>query len=305
LSFFNEIPDIGFGFSIDGIGTKMDIALKVGKLDTIGKCLVHHCVNDLLTAGVRARVFLDYVATSKLKAKQAAEIVKGVAEACKELGIVLAGGELAEMPGYYPGGKYELAGSIMGMVKKEEIIDGSKIESGDRLVALPSAGIHCNGFSLVRKIIKECALDLNEKMPRLGKTLAEELLEPTKCYAPLVFEAIDKGIIIKGIANITGGGIPGNLIRILPEDCGAVIDFEKIKIWMPEIFKLIQSKGRVPWPEMVRTFNLGVGMILVLSPEEFDRIGNYIPDAFEIGEIVKGERKVELPGIDLKTIDNF
>lgn len=280
----------------DGVGSKVQIAQLLNVHDTIGQDCVAMCVNDILCQGAKPIIFLDYIATGKLVPEKMADIVKGVADGCKLSGSALLGGETAEMPGIYKDEDYDLAGFSVGVVEKDKIINGQSIKEGDVLLGLPSSGIHSNGYSLVRKIVFDLKnLDLNEKIDSLGKTLGEELLTPTKIYVKDVYPLIEK-YEIKGISHITGGGIYENLPRVLPDGLGAEIDMTSVDV--PEIFKLLQKWGNVDSKEMYGTFNMGIGMILIVSYE----IGEKILDEFakedkkiyNLGTITKGELCVKI-----------
>lgn len=280
----------------DGVGSKVQIAQLLNVHDTIGQDCVAMCVNDILCQGAKPIIFLDYIATGKLVPEKMADIVKGVADGCKLSGSALLGGETAEMPGIYKDEDYDLAGFSVGVVEKDKIINGQSIKEGDVLLGLPSSGIHSNGYSLVRKIVFDLKnLDLNEKIDSLGKTLGEELLTPTKIYVEDVYPLIQK-YEIKGISHITGGGIYENLPRVLPDGLGAEIDMTSVDV--PEIFKLLQKWGNVDSKEMYGTFNMGIGMILIVSYE----IGEKILDEFakedkniyNLGTITKGELCVKI-----------
>jgi len=271
--------------STDGVGTKLKVACALGRHDTIGVDLVHHCINDILTCGAEPLFFLDYIAMSKLEPQIVENIVNGMARALKEVGCALIGGETAEMPGLYPEGEYDLVGFIVGVVERKNIIDGSRIRHGDALIGLPSSGLHTNGYSLVRKIFSTQLQKLNRFYPELGRTLGEELLEPHRCYYPMLKPLLP---VIKGIAHITGGGLPANLPRILPQ--GLVAKIDKGSWQIPPIFTLIQSEGDVDEREMYRVFNMGVGMVLACSPEDVEQLTKTIPEARLIGEVI--ERKV-------------
>jgi len=292
---FEDIPGIAFGYSMDGIGTKLEIALRSGVFNTVGECLLAHCINDMLTAGVKSRVLLDYVATAALRAEVAADIVISVAQACKKFGIVLPGGELAEMPDIYYEGEYDLVACIQGTVKPDDIIDGSKVVPGDLIFGFPSSGLHCNGYSMIRRVFADVRLD--EYFGPLGCTYGKEFLKPSRCYAEPVHAAFSKGCEIHGMANITGGGIPGNLVRVLPQGCKAVLQQSAIEKRIPEIMRMTQQRGNVEWPEMVKTFNMGIGYIAVLPESSADTLieaSNY--KAFHIGQIEKGDK----PEIDFQ-----
>lgn len=280
----------------DGVGSKVQIAQLLNVHDTIGQDCVAMCVNDILCQGAKPIIFLDYIATGKLVPEKMADIVKGVADGCILSGSALLGGETAEMPGIYKDEDYDLAGFSVGVVEKDKIINGQSIKEGDVLLGLPSSGIHSNGYSLVRKIVFDLKnLDLNEKIDSLGKTLGEELLTPTKIYVKDVYPLIQK-YEIKGISHITGGGIYENLPRVLPDGLGAEIDMTSVDV--PEIFKLLQKWGNVDSKEMYGTFNMGIGMILIVSYE----IGEKILDEFakedkniyNLGTITKGELCVKI-----------
>lgn len=270
----------------DGVGTKLKIAQLCNKNDTVGIDLVAMCVNDLITCGARPLFFLDYFATGKLRVDVAEEVIKGISKACRQAGCKLIGGETAEMPGFYTKAEYDLAGFAVGVVEKDEIIDGSSIKPGDIMVGLPSSGLHSNGYSLVRKIFSQ----------KEQKDMAEELLKPTKIYVKPILSLLRLAIsakrsAIKGIAHITGGGFVDNIPRVLPSGCCALIDR---KTWqVPQIFRLIQAKGKVKDLEMFRTFNMGIGMVLFISRDKLKKVLARIKGALIIGQIVKGKRGVE------------
>jgi phosphoribosylformylglycinamidine cyclo-ligase len=274
--------------SVDGVGTKLKIAVALGKHDTVGVDLVNHCVNDILTCGAKPLFFLDYIAMGKLVPEEVAAIATGLAKACKEAGCALIGGETAEMPGLYAGEDYDLAGTIVGVVEKENIITGSGIKAGDVILGLPSSGLHTNGYSLVRKIFG--AERLNGRYPELGRTLGEELLEPHRCYYRQLKELLPQ---IKGMAHITGGGLVGNVPRVLPEKTAARFDSSSWEV--PPIFSLIQKEGNVARDEMFRVFNMGIGMAIVCKAESVAQFRKHLPETMLIGEVVKqsgGERVV-------------
>lgn len=284
--------------SIDGVGTKLKIAVLVNKHDTIGKDLVNHCVNDILVQGARPLFFLDYFATGKLSPSVVVDVVTGLAEGCREAGCALIGGETAEMPGVYWEGDYDLAGAITGIVEKSRIVDGSRIEPGDTLVGLASSGLHTNGYSLVRRILLdsgEDALSMYEHIPSIGRSLSEELLATHRCYAPAVLPLLDE-FDIKGMAHITGGGFYENIPRILPPPCSVTIER---RTWpIPPIFNLIQERGNVPEPEMYRTFNMGIGFILVVSPEQGPLLAHRLnavgESAYILGNVHRGVHEVDI-----------
>ena len=279
--------------SVDGVGTKLKIAFAMDKHDTIGIDLVNHCVNDILTLGANPLFFLDYIATGKLDPDKVAQIVDGLAAACREVGCALVGGETAEMPGIYSGQEYDLAGFIVGAVEKSQIVDGSRIQVGDLIWGFPSSGLHTNGYSLVRKVLK--GEPLGRHWPEFGRTLGEELLEPHRCYLRIVQKLLAK-VEIRGMAHITGGGIPGNVSRIIPAGRKAVFRWGSWTI--PPIFSVIQERGRISNEEMLRVFNLGVGYVVICPPGHRERMRRLAPEAFLVGEIVAsdGEDRVEVVG---------
>lgn len=280
----------------DGVGTKLKLAFLMDKHDTIGQDCVAMCVNDILCQGATPLYFLDYVATGSLKAEKVADIVKGVAVGCKEAGCALIGGETAEMPGFYAEGEYDMAGFAVGIADKSKVITGRNIRPGDIIIGLKSSGIHSNGYSLVRKLLLEKEqMDLNSYIEVLNGTLGEVLLKPTKIYVKPVIEVIRK-VEVKGISHITGGGFFENIPRILPEDVDAQINIDS---WdKPEIFNLIQEKGNISLEEMYSTFNMGIGMMLVVSPENKDDVLEILASkgeiGFVIGEISEGNKQVKL-----------
>jgi phosphoribosylformylglycinamidine cyclo-ligase len=284
--------------SIDGVGTKLKVAVLVGKHDTIGRDLVNHCVNDILVQGARPLFFLDYIATGKLVPSVVVDVVKGLAEGCREAGCALIGGETAEMPGLYAEGDYDLAGTIVGVVDRPKIIDGSRIEAGDTVVGLASSGLHTNGYSLARRVLLEAgeqSLSLYEPIPALGRTLSEELLAPHRCYAPALLPLLDE-FDIRGMAHITGGGFYDNIPRILPADCSVTIERRNWPI--PPIFTLIQERGNVPEPEMYRTFNMGIGFVLIVAPEQAPllahRLNSVGESAYILGSVYRGVHEVDI-----------
>ncbi len=282
----------------DGVGTKLKLAFMLDRHDTIGQDAVAMCVNDILAQGAEPLYFLDYLAVGKLDPEKVSAIVKGVARACKEAGCALIGGETAEMAGFYRDGEYDIAGFAVGVVDKKNIITGSRIQSGDVLLGLPSSGVHSNGYSLVRKICFERkGFESGKYIIELGKTLGEELLTPTRLYPKICLPLLEK-FDIKGMAHITGGGFYDNIERVLPEGCSAEIDSES---WQrPAIFDLLQKWGNVEWKEMYRTFNMGVGMVVFTSPDEAENIKAHLQSigeiCYEIGRVVEGKRQVTVKG---------
>ncbi|MFC1940059.1 phosphoribosylformylglycinamidine cyclo-ligase [Chloroflexota bacterium] len=275
--------------SVDGVGTKLKIACALDKHDTIGIDLVNHCVNDILTCGAEPLFFLDYIAMGKLVPEQVEAVAQGLAQACREVGCALIGGETAEMPGLYAGEDYDLVGFIVGVVEKDKIVMGRTIEAGDTIVGLPSSGLHTNGFSLVRRIFGESREALDTHYPELGRKLGEELLEPHRCYYHQFKPLLP---IIKGMAHITGGGLAGNVPRVLPERL--VAKFRSSEWTVPPIFQLIQQRGNVGQDEMYRVFNMGIGMVLICTPENATNLLKALPGARVIGEVIKqkGEERV-------------
>ncbi|WP_296058171.1 phosphoribosylformylglycinamidine cyclo-ligase [uncultured Amphritea sp.] len=284
----------------DGVGTKLRLAMDLNKHDTIGIDLVAMCVNDLIVAGAEPLFFLDYYATGKLNIDIAADVVTGIGAGCELAGAALVGGETAEMPGMYEGEDYDLAGFCVGVVEKDEIIDGSKVSVGDKLIALPSSGPHSNGYSLIRKIIEVREADLSGTVD--GKPLTEALLEPTRIYVKPVLELI-KNSQVNALSHITGGGLLENIPRVLPQSAKAVIDINSWK--MPEVFRWIQTLGNVDSREMYRTLNCGIGMVIVVPANTADAALDILKGAgeapFIVGEIAaatEGEEQVELLGLE-------
>jgi len=284
--------------SIDGVGTKLKIAFALHRHSTVGADLVNHCVNDIAVHGAAPLFLLDYLATGKMHPQVVTEVVRGLALACRAVGCALVGGETAEMPGFYPPDEYDLAACIVGWVRRRNIIDGSRISPGDAIVGLPSAGLHTNGYSLARKVLLEQeGIKLTERMPELGGTLGDVLLAPHRCYWKVVQPLLGEGLL-KGLVHVTGGGITDNTPRILPADARAVV---RLGSWpVLPIFKLIARLGRVPQPDMLRTFNMGIGMMLIVSKRKLARVTTLLARAREkhwiIGEIERGKRGVQYIG---------
>jgi len=277
--------------SADGVGTKLKLAFLSGRHDTVGQDLVNHCVNDILVQGAVPLFFLDYLAAGRLEEGIVTDVVRGVAQACLENGCALLGGETAEMPDFYQPGEYDLAGFIVGLVDRSEIVDGSRLRPGDVLIGLGSTGLHTNGYSLARRIVfDEMGLGVGDLIPGVEMTVADSLLAIHKSYLPALRPFLGSGRI-RGLAHITGGGIPGNLPRILGKGLGARINRESWAV--PEVFQALQKAGRVSDEEMFRVFNMGVGMIVVVSPDDADEMANELAAAEErswvMGEIVGGE----------------
>lgn len=280
----------------DGVGTKLKLAFLMDKHDTVGIDCVAMCVNDIICTGAKPLLFLDYIALGKNYPEKVAEIVKGVADGCVQAGCALVGGETAEMPGFYPEDEYDLAGFSVGVVDKDKVLDNSTIKEGDVIIALPSSGVHSNGFSLVRKVFDVENSDIKKPVAELsGKSIGEALLEPTKIYVKPMLALFDE-ITVKAVSHITGGGFYENIPRSIPEGFGAKIERAAIKV-LP-IFELIQKTGNIPERDMFNTYNMGVGMSVVVAKEDTDRALEILKqngeDAYVIGEIVKSEESVTI-----------
>jgi len=280
--------------SADGVGTKIKVAQRTGIHDTVGRDLVNHCVNDILVQGAQPLFFLDYVAMGKLEPKVLLDLTKGLTQACRESGCALLGGETAEMPDLYRKGEYDLAGFIVGAVEKDHLIDGSRIAAGDLLLGLPSSGLHTNGYSLARRLMFERKrLSPKSVVPELGRTVEAELLAVHRSYLPQL-RGLLPGDALFGMAHITGGGLTDNIPRILPRGVSARIDLGSWPI--PPIFIYLQREGRIDTDEMLRTFNMGIGMVLVVAAHHEREVLSHLESVREpvycIGEIVRGNRKV-------------
>ncbi len=277
----------------DGVGTKLKIAFMTGKFDTVGIDLVAMNVNDVVTCGAEPLFFLDYIATSKLTVKEGVDIVKGIVKGCKQAGCVLLGGETAEMPGFYKKDEFDLAGFVVGIVDKNEVIDGSKVKPGDAVIGIASSGLHSNGYSLARKVLLgRNKYKLSDKPKPLRRTLDKELLEPTRIYVKTLLD-IKKKYKLKAAAHITGGGLLENIPRVLPKSCSVEIDSSTWK--MPAIMKLIMEEGRIDVDEMYRTFNCGIGMVLVIDSKDAGKVLRRLTSLGEkasvIGEVSKKKRQ--------------
>jgi phosphoribosylformylglycinamidine cyclo-ligase len=277
--------------STDGVGTKLKIAKIMGKHDTVGIDLVAMSVNDVIVQGAEPLFFLDYIATGKLNIDTSVQIVEGIVQGCHEAGCALIGGETAEMPGFYPDGEYDLAGFCVGVVEADKLIDGSEIRVGDRIVGIASSGLHSNGFSLARRVLfEEGKLNPDDQIEGLKQTIGLELLTPTRIYVKSILNII-KNFHIRGIVHITGGGFIDNIPRILPGPCRAVIT--KGSWQVPEIFKFIQKIGNIDDDEMLRVFNMGIGMIIIVAEKDhveiIERLGKLGERAYSIGIIEKRE----------------
>jgi len=280
----------------DGVGTKLKIAFQADKHDTVGIDLVAMCVNDILTLGAEPLFFLDYFATGKLNAEKASQVIKGIIEGCRQAGCALIGGETAEMPGFYKKNEYDLSGFAVGVINKSDIIHGKAINEGDVIIGVASSGLHSNGFSLVRKVLFDIGkIKIDQYVSELGCSIAEELLKPTEIYVKAYFTLKGK-VKIKGMAHITGGGIPGNLPRILPKGKTSVIYKNSWEIH--PIFQFIQKIGKITEVEMFKVFNMGIGYIFVVDAQDvkkaLSQINNKGYRAYLIGEIVKGKGEIRI-----------
>lgn len=280
----------------DGVGTKLKLAFLTGKHDTVGIDCVAMCVNDIICSGAKPLFFLDYIACGKNQPEKIAEIVSGVAEGCVQAGAELVGGETAEMPGFYPEDEYDLAGFAVGIVDKDKIIDNSAMKPGDAVIALPSSGVHSNGFSLVRKVFNVESADIKAPVAELGgKSLGETLLTPTRIYVKPVLELIEK-TAVKGISHITGGGFYENIPRSVPDGLCAVIEKKNVRV-LP-VFDLIMKRGGIDERDMFNTFNMGVGMSVVVAKDDADKALEILQAAGEkayvLGEITRGDEKIRI-----------
>ena len=275
--------------STDSVGTKIKLAVALDRYDTVGIDIVSHCVNDIFTCGATPIFFLDYIGIGKLIPERVESIVRGLAQACREVGCALIGGETAEMSDIYSGDDFDLAGFVVGVVEKDEIIAGKKIVAGDAVLGLPSNGLHTNGYTLARKIFGDTRSALQKRYPELDRPVGEVLLEPHRCYYNQLKPLLP---LVRGMAHITGGGLMDNVPRILPE--GLAAHFDSGKWSVPPIFHLIQRLGNVDRDEMYRVFNMGIGMVVVCAPESLQKFTAHLPEAKIIGEVVKqvGEARV-------------
>jgi phosphoribosylformylglycinamidine cyclo-ligase len=274
--------------STDGVGTKVKLAASVGRYRGIGHDIVNHCIDDILVQGARPLFFMDYFATSKLNPEQTADVVTGIAKACKESGMALLGGETAEMPGVYRDGEFDVAGTIVGVLEKERILPRPNLVAGDLILGLPSSGPHTNGYSLIRKVFE--GADLESVIPELGCSLADALLVPHRSYFNVLYPHLDK---VKALAHLTGGGFIENIPRILPENLSAVI---RLNSWqIPPLWKLIQETGNIATEEMYRVFNMGIGMVVIVDKSIAADLQSSISEpTFIIGELVEGNHKTIL-----------
>ena len=274
--------------STDGVGTKVKLAASVGRYRGVGHDIVNHCIDDILVQGARPLFFMDYFATSKLNPEQTADVVTGIAEACKESGMALLGGETAEMPGVYRDGEFDVAGTIVGVLEKDRILPRPNLIAGDLILGLPSSGPHTNGYSLIRKVFE--GADLESVIPELGCSLADALLAPHRSYFNVLYPHLDK---VKALAHLTGGGFIENIPRILPENLSAVI---RLNSWqIPPLWKLIQQTGNIATEEMYRVFNMGIGMVVIVDKSIAANLQSSISEStFIIGELVEGNHKTIL-----------
>jgi phosphoribosylformylglycinamidine cyclo-ligase len=287
---FKGMKDPVLVSSVDGVGTKLKLAFATGRHDTVGQDLVNHCVNDIAVIGARPLFFLDYIGAERLEPPVFKQILKGFAKACREAGCALVGGETAQMPGMYQRGEYDLAGTIVGVVDRPKLIDGSGIRPGDQIVGLPSNGLHTNGYSLARKVLLETMrLKLSDRPKGLAKSLGEELMRVHRNYQPAL--ASLRSGIVKGLAHITGGGLVDNLPRVLPTECDAVIRTGSWKV--PALFELIQSGGKVDASEMYQVFNMGIGMAVIVRAKDTSSVAQQLRGRV-IGEIQRGVGRVRL-----------
>ncbi|MBI2854817.1 MAG: phosphoribosylformylglycinamidine cyclo-ligase [Chloroflexi bacterium] len=270
--------------SVDGVGTKLKVAAAFGRFDTVGQDLVNHCVNDILCCGALPLFFLDYIAMGRLVPERVEVLVQGLATACKAQNCALVGGETAEMPGIYRGDDFDLAGTIIGVVEQGSILDGRSILPGDAVFGLSSSGLHTNGFSLARKVLARVPLDRH--VPQLGTTLGDALLQIHCCYLPALKPALP---LLKGLAHLTGGGFEGNIPRVLPD--GTAVRLQRGSWPVPQIFRLIQEKGKVDESEMYRVFNMGIGMVAICAAKRADELLAKVPEARRIGEVVQAGEK--------------
>lgn len=282
--------------STDSVGTKLKVAFKADKHNTVGECLVNHCINDILVHSAKAMFFLDYIGVGKLKQETVVDVIEGISRACRENNVALIGGEMAELPDFYQPGEYDLVGFVMGMVDENKIVNGSTIKEGDICLGLPSTGLHTNGYTLARKVAFEIAgLNPNDHIDELGMTISEALLAVHRCYSSVIHPLLDK-FDIHGMAHITGGGIPGNLKRVLPDNLSAYID--KSSWEAVPIFEYLKKIGDIDPDDIYTAFNMGIGYILVVDKDDAGRITDELKamdeTVYTIGEIKKGDKTVKL-----------
>lgn len=282
----------------DGVGTKILLAQEMNRVDTVGIDLVAMSVNDVLTLGARPLFFLDYIATGRLVPEEMAQLVAGVAEGCRRAGCALVGGEMAEMPGLYSPTEFDLAGFCVGLVEKDAIVDGSRVEAGDAVLGLASSGVHSNGYSLVRRILESGRLTTHDRFPLSERTVGEDLLEPTRIYVKSVLRLLEAEVPIRAMAHVTGGGLAGNLGRVIPAGLSARLRLDSWKV--PRLFRTLQELGSVSDAEMHRTFNMGVGYVLVVARDSARHATQLLEQAGEtvvqLGRVVRGDERVSLEG---------
>ncbi len=277
----------------DGVGTKLKLAFDMNKHNSIGIDCVAMCVNDILCAGATPLFFLDYVATGRIAPEHIGEIVSGISEGCRQSRCALIGGETAEMPGFYQDGEYDVAGFCVGIVDKKDMIDGSKIDNGDVIIGLTSSGVHSNGYSLIRKLLEVSGKKLDEYCEHLGETYGEALLRPTKLYTQTFLDLKEK-VTIKGMAHITGGGFIENIPRMFAEDATLSAKINIDSFPKPPIYKFIEETSQLEINELYNTFNMGIGMVIVVSPQDLPIVMDIVNDGYIIGEIVDGNKEVIL-----------
>jgi phosphoribosylformylglycinamidine cyclo-ligase len=279
--------------STDGVGTKLKIAVAMNRHDSVGYDLVSHCIDDILVQGAKPLFFLDYFGTGRLEPAVAEEVVKGMAQSCRENGCALIGGETAEMPGLYSPGEYDLVGTIVGIVEEEKVLPRKDIQPGDLVYGLSSLGLHTNGYSLARRILEVNHIGYTDYREELGQTVGDALLANHRCYAPILRPAIEEGLI-KGMAHITGGGFVDNIPRILPEGCRVVID--QLKWPVPPIFTLLKELGGLEPAELYRAFNMGIGMVCIIDAKHREAFIKSLGSetCYEMGRVISGERGVEV-----------
>ena len=275
----------------DGVGTKLKLAFMTGIHDTIGIDCVAMCVNDILTLGARPLFFLDYLAVGKLDPGAVESIVSGIAEGCRQAGCALIGGETAEMPGFYSPGEYDVAGFCVGAVHRDRVVDGSTIQPGNLVIGLPSTGFHSNGFSLLRKVLlEEQGFEVGTNLEESGRTVGEVLLEPTRIYVQSVLELLESGITVNGMVHNTGGGLVGNLPRVMSDELGVALDQEALDAMLRPEFEIVQRLGKLTDGEMYEVFNMGVGFCLIVPSDSADKAVSFLGQAHVIGEILDRER---------------
>ncbi|HXE75272.1 MAG TPA: phosphoribosylformylglycinamidine cyclo-ligase [Candidatus Xenobia bacterium] len=284
--------------SVDGVGTKLKVAAMAGRHAGVGEDLVHHCVNDIAVHGAAPLAFLDYIGASRLDPKVLEQVFRGMSRACRRLGIALIGGETAELPGLYAGREYDLVGFILGVADRNRILDGRRVRPGDLVLGLPSSGLHTNGYSLARKLLFEVGgYSVDSYVPELKSKLGAELLKIHRCYYPLMKPLLDNGWLTAA-AHITGGGLSENIPRVLPRHCAVEI---RLDSWsLPPLFRLLERLGNLPADEMLRTFNLGIGMVLMVSPRRLGQVERFLKQRrerfFVLGEVVRGRPSVRYEG---------